>query len=81
MRASTTAPCMGILLAGGLATATVVTDDATSATGKAFDFIIVGAGLSGLTVANKVFQITEMSIGTSLIGIIAQCKKLLHARN
>ncbi|KAJ6787515.1 hypothetical protein PWT90_02278 [Aphanocladium album] len=44
---------MGIALVAYSASATLITDNSAIANGKAFDFVIVGAGLSGLTVANK----------------------------
>ncbi|KAJ3499291.1 hypothetical protein NLG97_g450 [Lecanicillium saksenae] len=44
---------VGVLLATRGTSATVVTDKPSVADGKTFDFVIVGAGLSGLTVANK----------------------------
>jgi len=37
----------------GLVSTTTVTNDTTIADGKTFDYIIAGAGLSGLTVGNK----------------------------
>ncbi|KAG6041914.1 hypothetical protein E4U41_000402 [Claviceps citrina] len=37
----------------GLARATIITDDPQIVSNKTFDFVIVGAGLSGITVANK----------------------------
>ena len=36
------------------AAATTVTDDPAIASDKTFDFVVVGAGLAGITVANKV---------------------------
>ncbi|KHN95701.1 GMC oxidoreductase [Metarhizium album ARSEF 1941] len=45
-----------VVCVGALASAvgaTIVTDDAALASDKTFDFVIAGAGLSGLTVANK----------------------------
>ncbi|OAA72300.1 GMC oxidoreductase [Cordyceps fumosorosea ARSEF 2679] len=53
MRASTFAAFCSILLSPNAAEATLVTDQAAVAIGKEFDFVIVGAGLAGLTVANK----------------------------
>lgn len=37
----------------GIAHATTVTNDTTVAANNTFDYVIVGAGLSGITVANK----------------------------
>lgn len=37
----------------GLVLGTIVTNDTAIAAGKTFDYIIAGAGLSGLTVGNK----------------------------
>lgn len=37
-----------------VAAATTVTDDPAIASDKMFDFVVVGAGLAGITVANKV---------------------------
>ncbi|KAJ4158368.1 uncharacterized protein LMH87_008897 [Akanthomyces muscarius] len=53
MRTSSLTACASILLAARTTVATVVTDKPAIANGKSFDFVIVGAGLSGLTVANK----------------------------
>ncbi len=54
MRVSKLTVCAGHLLTANTTGATVVTDKSAVASGKSFDFVIVGAGLSGLTVANKV---------------------------
>ena len=54
MRASSVTAFGSILLAANTADATLVTDQSAVANGKEFDFVIVGAGLAGLTVANKV---------------------------
>lgn len=44
----------GILAAlAGPTRATIVTDQAAAVSGKTFDYVIVGAGLSGITVGNK----------------------------
>lgn len=45
---------VAIAALAGLATGTVVTDNPASVANKTFDFVIVGAGLSGITVGNKV---------------------------
>lgn len=42
------------LALAAVATATTVTDDPATVSDKTFDFVIVGAGLAGITVANKV---------------------------
>lgn len=42
------------LLFSALAQATLVTDQGTIAANKTFDYVIVGAGLTGITVGNKV---------------------------
>lgn len=54
MRTLSLTTCASILLAARTTVATVVTDKPAIASGKSFDFVIIGAGLSGLTVANKV---------------------------
>lgn len=41
-----------------LAGAVVVTDDTTIAADKTFDYVVVGAGLAGITVSNKVLTPT-----------------------
>ncbi|KAM3461952.1 hypothetical protein NHJ6243_004564 [Beauveria neobassiana] len=53
MRASRIIAFVGTLLAATFTIATVVTDQSAIANGQTFDFVIVGAGLAGLTVANK----------------------------
>lgn len=54
MRASNSTYVVALALLAPVSDATVVTDDSAVADGTSFDFIIVGGGLSGLTVANKV---------------------------
>lgn len=56
MNASKMMGAIGLLVAAGIATATLVTDSPAVVNGKTFDFVITGAGLSGLTVANKVWH-------------------------
>ncbi|KAG8424798.1 hypothetical protein J3458_001560 [Metarhizium acridum] len=51
MRLSTIQVCIGAFASA--AEATVVTDNAALAANKTFDFVVAGAGLSGITVANK----------------------------
>lgn len=41
-----------------VAAATTVTDNAAIVSDKTFDFVVVGAGLAGITVANKVSKLT-----------------------
>ncbi|KAM3434727.1 hypothetical protein MY4824_005236 [Beauveria thailandica] len=53
MRVSQIIAFVGTLLSANFAVATIVTDQSAVANGQTFDFVIVGAGLAGLTVANK----------------------------
>ncbi|EGX94423.1 glucose oxidase [Cordyceps militaris CM01] len=53
MRTALITALPGILLAANTVSATVVTDQPAIANGNFFDYVIVGAGLSGLVVANK----------------------------
>ncbi|KAK8148784.1 hypothetical protein G3M48_009186 [Beauveria asiatica] len=53
MRVSQIIAFVGTLLSANFAVATIVTDQSAIANGQTFDFVIVGAGLAGLTVANK----------------------------
>ncbi|KAM3515328.1 hypothetical protein MY11210_001069 [Beauveria gryllotalpidicola] len=53
MRVSQITAFAGTLLCANSAVATIVTDQSAIANGQTFDFVIVGAGLAGLTVANK----------------------------
>jgi choline dehydrogenase len=47
-------PCIALLALAGAASATVITSDRTVAVNQTFDYVIVGAGLTGITVGNKV---------------------------
>lgn len=44
----------GLVLSSGSASATLITDIAADVEDKTFDYIVVGAGLAGITVSNKV---------------------------
>lgn len=70
MRLSPLQVCIGAFASA--AGATTVTDNAAFASNKTFDFVIAGAGLSGITVANKVRAIPRVEHAvTELAGLMA----------
>lgn len=56
MRVDTSPVWIVFIVLAGLAHATVVTNHTVDAANKTFDYVIVGAGLSGITVANKLSE-------------------------
>lgn len=68
-----TLPSVAIMALAGLACATVITDDAAVVASKTFDFVIVGAGLSGITVGNKArYALPHATLTTAI-----RCQHLL----
>jgi hypothetical protein len=51
---------IGVTLLGGVC-ATTVTNDTSVAANKTFDYVIAGAGLSGIVVGNKVLTSTNIA--------------------
>lgn len=81
MRASRIIAFVGTLLAATFTIATVVTDQSAIANGQTFDFVIVGAGLAGLTVANKVPSARKRLVGHFLTRILAERAELQYTRH
>lgn len=72
---------IGLVVAARIATATLVTDSPAVVNGKTFDFVIIGAGLSGLTVANKVWHYRRIRLAENRLQFnrqTAQWPKLFH---
>ncbi|KAG6119282.1 hypothetical protein E4U13_007851 [Claviceps humidiphila] len=54
----------GILAAlAGPTRATIVTDQAAAVSGKTFDYVIVGAGLSGITLSGRGYSVLIIEAG------------------